>query len=149
MATRIVYIHNYGCDDYVDACNGQEVVIKANECLPMAYDEAIFLAGDGTAEDKMRASFRRGGVSPTLSVYETMPKASVFMQNVSVAKKVVVANVPDQAVIPGGRYAGKKWESVLSPQNFDKSYWKKAMYVMAKSIPLERKEQITLLLQAD
>ncbi len=153
--SRIVYVYNHGCDDYVDSCGGREVVLVAGECSPMDYHEAVFFAGDGTVEDRARVTSRRGGVAPTLSIHETMPNLETLKASASVEKnangavapnkgKGIVANIPSDMeadVVAGGKYKGENWDAVLNDPNFDKTYWKVAMNVV-RDIPQGRKEQL-------
>lgn len=149
---EIVFVYNYGDNDFIDVYANEEVCIKSKGYIPMSYNKAVFFIGDGTEKDKIRVAFRRGGVAPTLKMSKKIE--DILSLPIVEDKPPVLVEVPEDVPIPqqyapdvvhSGKYAGQLWEDVLSPDNFNAGYWRTTINIM-KNIPEHVKDNIKILL---
>ncbi len=173
--SSIVFAYNHGDTDFIDSCAGEQICIKPNEFKPMTWDMAMFFIGDESEEDIRRVSFRRGGIAPTLRIFDSMETAGAYRDflattgksgiettadgepvistTVEGEKTIVRAETADSIslkivdnLVPSGKFMGQRWDDVLSETQFDARYWAIALRV-TKGISDDRTLQIVALLE--
>lgn len=90
---------------------------------------ANYFTGYKDAESLARLKFRRG----KLPVIKTCPLEEIDKFKGKI-KSTETTETTETTLIPGGKFAGQKWDDVLKPETFDVEYWRRAKNT-TKNIP--------------